>query len=153
MTGFRASRTGSFHSQPATARPCVRSWATAATSDRLRENGELRLKVVSTEPVAAHRRSCEIKGDEIDQLRIRDRTHCVSQPGENRGFPNPDAMLRKARITSEISTTLKAAGLTQIAAAGRIGVPHATFLRVMRGEFTQVAERTLKGWLARLCEN
>jgi predicted XRE-type DNA-binding protein len=69
------------------------------------------------------------------------------------GFPNPEAMLRKARIASEISATLKKAGLTQIAAARRIRVPQATFFRVMRGEFTLVAERTLKGWLARLCEN
>ncbi len=68
------------------------------------------------------------------------------------GFRNPDGMLRKARIASEISATLKKAGLAQIAAARRIRVPRATFLRVMRGEFTQVAERTLKRWLARFCE-
>src|SRR4051812_2998354 len=66
------------------------------------------------------------------------------------GFPNPDAMLRKARITSEISASLKRAGLTQIAAAKRIRVPQATFSRVMRGQFTQVAEGTLKKWRARL---
>jgi len=66
------------------------------------------------------------------------------------GFPNPDAMLRKARIASEISANLKKAGLTQIAAARRIRVPQATFLRAMRGEFTPVAEETLKKWLARL---
>jgi predicted XRE-type DNA-binding protein len=66
------------------------------------------------------------------------------------GFPNPNAMLRKARIASEISANLKKAGLTQIAAARRIRVPQATFLRVMRGEFTQVAEGTLKKWRARL---
>ena len=69
------------------------------------------------------------------------------------GFPNPEGMLRKARIVSEISATLKKASLTQIAAARRIRVPQATFLRAMRGEFTHIAERTLKGWLARLCEN
>jgi predicted XRE-type DNA-binding protein len=66
------------------------------------------------------------------------------------GFPNPDAMLRKARIASEISASLKQAGLTQIAAARRIRVPQAIFLRVMRGEFTQVAEGTLKQWRERL---
>ena len=61
------------------------------------------------------------------------------------GFPNPDAMLRKASIASEISANLKKSGLTQIAAARRIEVPQATFLRVMREEFTQVAEGTLNG--------
>jgi predicted XRE-type DNA-binding protein len=66
------------------------------------------------------------------------------------GFPNHDAMLRKARITSEISANLKKAGLTHVAAARRIRVPQATFLRVMRGQFTQVAEGTLKNWRARL---
>jgi predicted XRE-type DNA-binding protein len=66
------------------------------------------------------------------------------------GFPNPDAMLRKARIASEISACLKKAGLTQVAAARRMRLPQATFLRVMRGEFTQVAEGTLKKWRARL---
>lgn len=66
------------------------------------------------------------------------------------GFPDPNAMLRKARIASEISASLKKAGLKQIAAARRIRVPQATFLRVVRGEFTQVAEGTLKKWRARL---
>ena len=61
------------------------------------------------------------------------------------GFPNPDAMLRKASIASEISANLKKSSLTQIAAARRIEVPQATFLRVMRWEFTQVAEGTLNG--------
>src|SRR5689334_23619608 len=69
------------------------------------------------------------------------------------GFPNPNAMLRKARIASKISATVEKAGLTQIDAARRIRVLQATFSRVMRGEFAQVTERTLKGWLARLCEN
>jgi len=65
-------------------------------------------------------------------------------------FPNPNAMLRKARITSEISAILKKARLTHIAAARRIRVPQATFVRVMRGEFTQAAEGTLSKWRARL---
>jgi hypothetical protein len=33
------------------------------------------------------------------------------------GFPNPEAMLRKARIASEISATLKEAGLTLLECA------------------------------------
>jgi predicted XRE-type DNA-binding protein len=100
----------------------------------------------------------ELLDSNVTMRMTRRRTHASVQPGSRNvyadlGFPNPDAMLRKARIASEISMTLKAAGLTQIAAARRIGVPHATFLRAMRGEFTHIAERTLKGWLARLCEN
>ena len=66
------------------------------------------------------------------------------------GFPNPNAILRKARVASEIAALLKKAGLTQIAAARRMRIPQATFLRVMRGEFGQVAEGTLKKWRARL---
>src|SRR4051812_25072982 len=88
----------------------------------------------------------------------RRRTQVTVQAGSRNvyadlGFPNPDAMLRKATVVSEISANLKKAGLTPIAAARRIRAPQATFLRVMRGELTRVAERTLKGWLGRLCEN
>jgi predicted XRE-type DNA-binding protein len=66
------------------------------------------------------------------------------------GFANADAMLRKAKIASEISRTIKRAGYSDMEAARRLRVPHMKLSKAMRGAFERIAERTLKNWFDRL---
>jgi len=66
------------------------------------------------------------------------------------GFANADAMLRKAKIASEISSAMRRVGCTENEAARRLRVPRAKLSKAMRGQYERIAERTLKNWLDRL---
>jgi predicted XRE-type DNA-binding protein len=66
------------------------------------------------------------------------------------GFPDPEAMLVKARLTSKIAEILAERRYTQARAAELLGIPQPKLSRILRGQFRGVSERKLMDCLAKL---
>jgi predicted XRE-type DNA-binding protein len=66
------------------------------------------------------------------------------------GFPDPDAMLVKAQLVTKIAEILETRGLTQLKAAGILGVPQPKLSKLLRGQFRGFSERKLMDCLVRL---
>lgn len=66
------------------------------------------------------------------------------------GYPNAGDMLVKARLVTKISEILEGRGLTQIEAAGIVGLPQPKLSRLLRGQFRGFSERKLIDCLTRL---
>ncbi len=78
----------------------------------------------------------------VSLKRARDRREEARRFLEEGKDPSAQRQDQKTRATALRSNWLRRNGSRYNGIASR-----------RRGEFTQVAERTLKGWLARLCEN
>ena len=66
------------------------------------------------------------------------------------GFPDPDAMLVKAQLTSKISEILAERRYTQTKAAELLGIPQPKLSKILRGQFRGVSERKLMDCLVKL---
>lgn len=66
------------------------------------------------------------------------------------GFPDPDAMLVKAQLTSKIYEILSERRYTQARAAELLGIPQPKLSRILRGQFRGVSERKLMDCLVKL---
>jgi len=66
------------------------------------------------------------------------------------GFPDPEAMLVKAQLTSKISEILSERRYTQMRAAELLGIPQPKLSRILRGQFRGVSERKLMDCLVKL---
>ena len=66
------------------------------------------------------------------------------------GVPNPEEMLVKAQLASEIGSILKTRQLTQIQAAEILGMPQPKVSEMLRGKFRGISETKMIDCLARL---
>lgn len=66
------------------------------------------------------------------------------------GLPDAEKLKIKTALVVEIRKAMRALGLTQQAAAKRMGVPQAKVSGMMRGDFTNLSERKLMDCLNRL---
>ncbi len=66
------------------------------------------------------------------------------------GYPDADDMLVKARLVAKIAEILKERELTQVEAAGIVGLPQPKLSRLLRGQFRGFSERKLIDCLTRL---
>jgi predicted XRE-type DNA-binding protein len=66
------------------------------------------------------------------------------------GLPDADSLKVKTGLVVEIRKAMRILGLTQQAAAKRMGVPQPKVSRMMRGDFTNLSERKLMDCLNRL---
>jgi len=66
------------------------------------------------------------------------------------GFPDPEAMLVKAQLTSKISEILSERRYTQTKAAELLGIPQPKLSQILRGQFRGVSERKLMDCLVKL---
>lgn len=66
------------------------------------------------------------------------------------GFPDPEAMLVKAQLTSKISEILAERRYTQTEAAELLGIPQPKLSKILRGQFRGVSERKLMDCLVKL---
>ena len=66
------------------------------------------------------------------------------------GLPDADKLKIKSGLVIEITKAMRKLGLTQKAAAERMGVPQPTVSAMLRGDFTNLSERKLMDCLNRL---
>lgn len=66
------------------------------------------------------------------------------------GLPDADKLKIKTVLVMEIRKAMRTLGLTQQAAAKRMGVPQPKVSGMMRGDFTNLSERKLMDCLNRL---
>ncbi len=66
------------------------------------------------------------------------------------GLPDAEKLKIKTGLVIEIRKALRALGLTQQAAAKRMGIPQPKVSAMMRGDFTNLSERKLMDCLNRL---
>ncbi|NCN70865.1 MAG: XRE family transcriptional regulator [Rhodoferax sp.] len=66
------------------------------------------------------------------------------------GLPDPDKRQFKSDLVIEITKAIRKLGLTQKAAAERMGIPQPKVSGMMRGDFTNLSERKLMDCLNRL---
>ena len=66
------------------------------------------------------------------------------------GVPNPEEMLVKAQLASEIGSILKTRQLTQIQASEILGMPQPKVSEMLRGRFRGISETKMIDCLARL---
>ena len=66
------------------------------------------------------------------------------------GLPDAEKLKIKTGLVVEIRNAIRALGLTQQAAATRMGIPQPKVSGMMRGDFTNLSERKLMDCLTRL---
>ena len=66
------------------------------------------------------------------------------------GLPDADKLRIKTGLVIEIRKAMRALGLSQQAAAQRMGIPQPKVLGMMRGDFSNLSERKLMDCLTRL---
>jgi predicted XRE-type DNA-binding protein len=66
------------------------------------------------------------------------------------GLPEAEKLKIKTGLVVEIRKAMRALGLTQQAAAKRMGIPQPKVSRMMHGDFTNLSERKLMDCLNRL---
>ncbi len=66
------------------------------------------------------------------------------------GLPNAEKLKIKTGLVVEIRKAIRARGLTQQAAAARMGIPQPKVSGMMRGDFANLSERKLMECLIRL---
>ena len=66
------------------------------------------------------------------------------------GFPDAEAMFRKAQLTSEIDKIIKARRWSRRKAAEVVGIPQPELSAMLRGHFRGIGETKLLDGLARL---
>jgi predicted XRE-type DNA-binding protein len=66
------------------------------------------------------------------------------------GLPDADKLKIKSRLVIEITKAMRKLGLTQKAAAERMGIPKPKVSRMLRGDFANLFERKLMDCLNRL---
>ncbi|MDR2839050.1 MAG: helix-turn-helix domain-containing protein [Azonexus sp.] len=66
------------------------------------------------------------------------------------GLPDAEKLKIKSGLVIEIRKAMRALGLTQQAAAKRMGIPQPKVSGMMRGDFTNLSERKLMDCLNRL---
>ena len=66
------------------------------------------------------------------------------------GLPDAEKLKIKTGLVVEIRRAMRALGLTQLAAAKRMGIPQPKVSGMMRGDFTNLSERKLMDCLNRL---
>jgi predicted XRE-type DNA-binding protein len=66
------------------------------------------------------------------------------------GLPDAEKLKIKTGLVIEIRKAMRALGLTQQAAAQRMGIPQPKVSSMMRGDFTNLSERKLMDCLNRL---
>ena len=66
------------------------------------------------------------------------------------GLPNAERLKIKTGLVVEIRKAMRTLGLTQQAAAERMGIPQPKVSGMMRGDFTNLSERKLMDCLNRL---
>ena len=66
------------------------------------------------------------------------------------GLPDADKLKIKSGLVIEITKAMRKLGLTQKAAAERMGIPQPKVSAMLRGDFTNLSERKLKDCLNRL---
>jgi predicted XRE-type DNA-binding protein len=69
------------------------------------------------------------------------------------GLPDAERLKIKTGLVVEIRKAMRTLGLTQQAAAKRMGIPQAKVSGMMRGDFTNLSERKLMDCLNRLGYN
>jgi len=69
------------------------------------------------------------------------------------GLPDAERLKIKTGLVVEIRKAMRALGLTQQAAAKRMGIPQPKVSSMMRGDFTNLSERKLMDCLNRLGYN
>jgi predicted XRE-type DNA-binding protein len=68
------------------------------------------------------------------------------------GLPDTEKLKFKTGLVVEIRKAMRALGLTQQAAAKRMGIPQPKVSGMMHGDFTNLSERKLMDCLNRLCD-
>ena len=66
------------------------------------------------------------------------------------GYPDAEALQRKASLASHIAWTIKARHLTHEAAAELIGIDQADIVKIVRGQFRSTSEAKMLEWIAML---
>jgi len=66
------------------------------------------------------------------------------------GLPNPEERLAKANLAHEICALIEAAGLTQTAAAKRLGIDQPKVSMLMRGRLKDFSTERLMNFIVRL---
>lgn len=66
------------------------------------------------------------------------------------GYPDAEALQRKALLASHIACTIKARHLTHVAAAELLGIDQADMLKIIRGQFRYTSEAKMLEWIAML---
>ena len=66
------------------------------------------------------------------------------------GLPDADKLKIKSGLVIEITKAMRTLGLTQKAAAERMGIPQPKLSAMLRGDFTNLSERKLMDCLNRL---
>jgi predicted XRE-type DNA-binding protein len=65
-------------------------------------------------------------------------------------LPDAEVLKIKTGLVIDIRKTMRSLGLTELEAAKRLGITQAKVSDLMRGDFSDLSERNLMGWLARL---
>jgi predicted XRE-type DNA-binding protein len=66
------------------------------------------------------------------------------------GYPDAEALQRKAALASHIAWTIKARHLTHEAAAELLGIDQADIVKIVRGQFRGTSEAKMLEWIAML---
>lgn len=66
------------------------------------------------------------------------------------GYPDAEALQRKASLASHITWTIKARHLTHEAAAELLGIDQADIVKIVRGQFRGTSEAKMLEWIAML---
>lgn len=66
------------------------------------------------------------------------------------GYPDAEALQRKASLASHIAWTIKARHLTHEAAAELLGIDQADIVKIVRGQFRGTSEAKMLEWIAML---
>lgn len=66
------------------------------------------------------------------------------------GYPDAEALQRKASLASHIAWTIKARHLTHEAAAELLGIDQADIVKIVRGQFRGTSDAMMLEWIARL---
>ena len=66
------------------------------------------------------------------------------------GYPDAEALQRKASLASHIAWTIKARHLTHEAAAELLGIDQADIVKIVRGQFRSTSEAKMLEWIAML---
>jgi predicted XRE-type DNA-binding protein len=66
------------------------------------------------------------------------------------GYPDAEALQRKASIAAEIARTIKAQQLTQEAAAELLGIDQVDIAKITRGQFRGTSETMMLEWIAKI---
>lgn len=66
------------------------------------------------------------------------------------GYPDAEALQRKASLASHIALTIKARHLTHEAAAELLGIDQADIVKIVRGQFRGTSEAKMLEWIAML---